>query len=577
MRRPVLPALAASALGLCFAVAGRHVARAGEDPAPAPVAEANPLAAAEAAKLFERGEVLREEGKWDEAAVAYGGALDHDEGAWVTHVRYQEAVTRAGKKAELPAEYDEMAKKRTGDAAIVLHRMRLDPPVERVAALTKLLRTRPNDPFVLLELGRAQLAAKDQAGARKSLESAYGQRSSDTGEFLLLSAEGLRLGGAPNDARARLEAAVRAKPDLWDAHLALGRMDLADGAHAEAVKRAEQVLGMRPSYLAAFLLKSEAAARLGKVEDSLSALESALRVNPADVDVLIALADLTAKPGTDEGLRKALDVYKKALARDPASLRAHYGVGWVLERQNLLNESLAAYREAMLIAPEDAGVVNSVGVILLKQKRFQDAVVQFQKAIGLEPQSPAAYNNMGAVADAQSDWNEAIKWYAKVLKLKGHDKNVRALLNTAFDYEQLSSFAKAEEYLVKVRAIRPDDDEVITFLGDNYYFQHKYKAAIKAYQDAVKLNAKNRYAWRGLGFSLWEDEKPEDAIDAFEHAKALKADDQNVLLSLGDLYASLDNSEKAVENYEAYVKAGGNNPDVPGLIEQLKQDIANKK
>src|SRR6185503_6881445 len=112
---------------------------------------------------------------------------------------------------------------------------------------------------------------------------------------------------------------------------------------------------------------------------------------------------------------------------------------------------------------------------------------------------------------------------------------------------------------------------------DNQYFQKKFKQAIKAYQEAVKLNPKNRYAWRGLGFSLAQDDRPEDAVDALEHSKALKADDQTVLLVLGDLYVELENLPKAVENYEAYVKAGGNNPDIPPLIEELKKEIAGKK
>jgi tetratricopeptide (TPR) repeat protein len=93
----------------------------------------------------------------------------------------------------------------------------------------------------------------------------------------------------------------------------------------------------------------------------------------------------------------------------------------------------------------------------------------------------------------------------------------------------------------------------------------------------VKLDEKNRFAWRGLGLALAQDDKPDDAIDALEKAKKLKADDPPTLLVLGDLYAIKDELQKALDNYEAYVKAGGPNPDVPVLIENIKKALADGK
>ena len=554
---------------------GPTFARADEPPAPTAAPKAGDREAA--AKAFDLGLVAREEGKWAEALKKFGEALGGDESMWLAHVRYQEAALAAGFGADLVKEYDELIKEKGADPALKLHRMRLDPVTMRIEALGAMLKAAPGDRLTLLELGRASLAVGDVAAAKKALEAVWAQRP-EIGEPLYLSSEALRRSGDLAGARTRLEGAVKQSPELFDAILDLSRIDLLESKFEDAQKRADTVLAMRPSYLAALLVRSEACARLGKAEEARAALDTALRVNPDDPEALIAAADLTAKGAKEEGLKKALDLYKKALqSKGVSPLRALYGLAWTQERLNMLPEAFASYREAGQLAPGDAAIVNSVGVVLLKQKKFSDAVVQFKKAIDLDKESPEAYANMGAVSEEQSDWNEAIKWYMKVLALKGQDKNVRALLSAAFDHEALSGYKKAEELLLRVRAIRPDDAEVATYYGDNQFFQHKWKTATKAYQEATKLDEKNRFAWRGLGLSLEQDDKPDDAVVPLEKAKALKKDDPATLLALGDIYSGSSDARdlpKAVENYEAYLKAGGSNTDVQAIVDELKKEIA---
>ncbi len=579
----IAPSIAAFAAVVSLAVLAAGLAPrafAEDPPAAAPSAAPDPAAAK---KLFEEAEVLREEMKWNAAAERYAQSLDKDEGAWMAHLRYQEAVLAVGARgnlqqevATLKDEYDKVVTGRPADPAARIHRLRLDPPAERIPVLVRDLKATPGNPMLLLELGRAHLAAAgDATAAKKSLEAAL-PAAPDRTEALLLLCEAIRRTGDATAVRTRLEAEVASRADFWDAHLALARLDLLEEKHEDALKRAATVLSLRPSHLPAMLLMSEASSRLKKAEDALQALEKALRVTPDCPEAAVAWADLTAKAGTPEALKKAVEAYQKALGHG-GGFRAQYGLGWAQERLGALPEAEKSYGEARLLAPSDPAVLNSLGYVLLRQKKFTEASAKFRQAIALAPEWPDAYTNLGSVLEEQGDWNEAIKTYQRLFRIKGQDKNVRALLNCAFDYEALTTYQKGQELLEKARALRPNDSEIATFLGDNLYFQHKWKAAIKAYKDAVGLDDKNRFAWRGLGASLAMDDKAEDAISALEKSKALKADDANVLLLLGDLYVMIENAEKALENYEAYVKAGGGDPDVPRLIEELKKEIEAKK
>jgi tetratricopeptide (TPR) repeat protein len=539
--------------------------------------EASSGRAEAARKHLEDGEVKREEAKWGEAAKSFARAADLDPSSFVAHVRLQEASVRAGDAASLAARYDKLVADRPDDPAAVLHKLRLTPAAARLKELEKLPGAKANDVDTLRELGRAYLAAGQPAPAKKALETAQGLRPADR-ELRLLAAEAFYASGDADGAVARLEQALRDDPEAFDVLLALARLHALAGRHAEAVERAAAVLALRPTHVTAMVLRSESLARLGKPAEALESLEAALRVNPGDLEARIAWADLTAKKGGDEATKKATEAYLAVLKVDPLNARAAYGLGWVYERAGNFLEAEKQYRQALASTPSDVYVVNSLGIVLLRQKRFQDAMTQFKKAVDLDPSAPAGYLNLGAALDEQGQWSEALTWYAKCLRIKGQDKNYRALLMSALDHDALGAHGKAEELLLKLRTIRPDDAEVATFLGDNLYFQKKWKAAIKAYQAATKIDAKNRFAWRGLGAAFEKDGKPEDAVDALEKARALKGDDAVVLFALGRLYLyELEDLKKALEAYEGYVKAGGGDTTVPGLIEQIKAELGERK
>ena len=133
--------------------------------------------------------------------------------------------------------------------------------------------------------------------------------------------------------------------------------------------------------------------------------------------------------------------------------------------------------------------------------------------------------------------------------------------------------------LAKVREIRPHDAEVATLLRRQPVLPEEVQGGDQGVPgvDQARREEPLRLA-RASASRSPQDDKAEDAVAALEKAKALKADDQPTLLVLGDLYLNdLENLEKALENYKAYVKAGGNNPDVPLIIEEIEKQLDAKK
>jgi tetratricopeptide (TPR) repeat protein len=575
-------ALLAAALGLAPWIAPSVGADEPPTPGPPAVAE-NPAGdsaapegdPAKAAKIFDEAEAAREEGRWSEAADLFWKAIKADASHFRAHVRYQESCAAAGDDASrLLKDYDGFVADYPTVAAFKLHRLRLDRPVDRLSALEALRRAGPVDGDLLLEIGRAQLAAGNPAEALKPLSDALGMLPPERTDALVLLAKAEIASGRAADAQKRVEKALAALPGFFDGHLLLARIHFAAGRFDMACAESGKVLEARPLHLAATLYKGEALSRLGKRDDAIATLEAALRVAGKSPELRTAIGDLSAQIETEIGWAKASDQYAEAVKASDGYPRAHYGMGWVLERQGKYKEAEEKYRAVLAAIPDAPTAVHSVGFCLFRQGRITEAQVQFKKALDLDAEFVPAYLDLGATYDAQADYNQAIKWYEKLLRKKGHEHNFRALVNLAFDYEHLGAFPKAEDYLKQAQKLRPQDVDVLVWLGDNSYFQEKWKDAAAYYQRAIGLDDKSFFGWRGLGFAMAHQKRWADAVQALEQAKTLRPTDKDVLLALGDIYLSeLKDLESALAAYEAYVAAGGDDPDVPALIEEIRKEL----
>ena len=553
-------------------------ARAEDAPAeePADPGEGADLKAAEEALV--QADALREEGRWNEAAEAYWAARKANPADYRTHRHYQDMCRRAGDPpAKLVTDYDDLV--RLYGAKHVwfkVHRLRLDPAATRIAGLEELRASHPSDPEITFDLARALLEAGDAAKAQKLLkELAVSLSGPSAIDAVLLAVEADLRAGVPADARKRLDAALAAQPTQRDLLLQAARLDLAGGALDAALERVRKVLAGRPNHLAATLVESEVLSRQGKRDEAIAALERVSRTAKDSHEVLLPLADLVAQQETEVGYARANELYAKVLEARPGLPRAHYGQAWILERQQKWKEAEEAYRLALGEDATWARAVHSVGYCMFRQGRVSEAQVQIKKALDLDPAFVPAMLDLAATFDAQAKYADALKQYERVLKVKGQEENLRAIINSAFDHEAMGTFPKAYEMLTKAQKIAPDDVDIVTWLGDNAYFQEKWKDAEKWYQKAVGMDEKAFFAWRGLGFALGQQKRWADAVVAFERARALRPTDKDILFALGDIYmVELEQLDKALAAYEEYVQAGGDDPAVPEIIAEIKKEMA---
>ncbi len=527
---------------------------------------------------FEEARVAREEQRPNDAATLFWKSLEADLLNYPAHIRYQEMSLKAGDaKAEVVADYDKFIEDYPSQVCFKLHRLRLEDPEPRLAKLAAFAKSHAKHSDVHLEIGRAHFARREYKLAIAALTKALALKVGDRPDVLILLAEAEHAGGKTDAAIARLDAAVKAKATFFDARLVLARLQLVAGQAEPSASNADIVIKQRPSYLAAFLVKSEALVGMEKEDEARETLKSAYRINKENNDVVLAYADLWARMETEASYKQAVKLYEEVLARDDENWRALYGQGWVLERMLKFEEAEEKYRAVAAINTESVAAINSVGYVLFKQGRVSEAQVQFKRALDLDSTFVTAKANLGATFDAQAKYGEAITIYEQILKMKGQEENLRAIINCAFDYEAKGSFPKAQKLLLKAHEILPKDANIVVWLGDNQFFQRKFPQAEKWYQEAIALDEKSFFAWRGLGLALSQRKRWADAAQALEKASKIKPDDLDMYVALGDVYyRELKDLKTALAKYEEFIQRGGNDPDVRDVILEIKKLLEKK-
>ncbi len=148
-----------------------------------------------------------------------------------------------------------------------------------------------------------------------------------------------------------------------------------------------------------------------------------------------------AKRAAEEGdLPGAIQLYRRALALDPASLSTALALGGALYRADDYRGALEVYRQALRIEPGNPEAVRGQANTMIGLDRPRDAVEQFRSALARAPRDHRLANGLGVALDMTGDHRGAQQQYRAALALKPDDLNAHNNLGLSLalsgDYEQ---------------------------------------------------------------------------------------------------------------------------------------------
>lgn len=200
--------------------------------------------------------------------------------------------------------------------------------------------------------------------------------------------------------------------------------------YAGAVKEFQRAINLDSSspyaanatqYLAQSYLK------LDQTEKAIKTYQTALKRNPADGDMQLALGNLFYGK---ERYPEAVDAYRKAAERDPGSSTAHYSLGEGLMQLGRYDEAARSYSRVIRLEPNSPHGYLGLGKVYARQGSGRAAIAQFDTALSKQRDYYEAVAEKGYV---YADLGQIDKARELADFLDGKDKTLHALLKGHID------------------------------------------------------------------------------------------------------------------------------------------------
>lgn len=239
------------------------------------------------------------------------------------------------------------------------------------------------------------------------------------------------------------KSAIAASPQDSSLYVALARVQVFAGQYAEAEKNAKNAVLLNPNNaLAHGVLAWALNFQEGKNAEAQASIQEALRLDPNNALIHAYNVEILINSGFD-GVQKAIDESRVALALDPNIVETHRARALLLEATTNYEEAIAEYQAAIQINPNIPDLYIGLGLNYRVLQVYDEAITAFTRANALNP------------ADPFPD------------------------LYISRTYATIGEFAKSLQYAETAVQDRPDDASLRGNLGVMYYRNNYWPEAIQ--------------------------------------------------------------------------------------------------
>lgn len=466
----------------------------------------------DASIYLDRGAVLGELGRYEEAEIALRAGLALAPAHATGYLTLAKVLVSAHQYAEALSTIDVHAKL-TGEEA-----QGFDVHYVRGLALRRLNRLRESE----TELRRATGLEPGHSDALLNLAAVLASRGeSEEAIAYLKKAAGLQPDSA--DIRYRLAQALRAAGDAEEAD--------AEFKEFERIRARTQ----RASRVAVFMRQGQQSLAVGDPEGAKASYQAVIRQEPTHVEAHLNLGLAYERLGSG---KLAEVMFRKATELDPEKAEAHLSLGLKLAERGQFGEALSSVTKALELAPQNAVARRAVAMVLTRLDRPADAVPHFEWLVRGDPESLEARLDLGiALAesgrldDAHSEFREAVRLAPDSHQAQYH------LGRVLHDLGRLDDSLDA---LTRSISIDGDFAPALRLLGAVERASGRDSAAVEHLRQATELDPDDPVVHYELGLAVSQAESPAAAVPHWERTLELDPSHREAIYNLAQALNTVD-------------------------------------
>jgi tetratricopeptide (TPR) repeat protein len=272
-----------------------------------------------------------------------------------------------------------------------------------------------------------------------------------------------------------------------------------------------------------------------RVDTAAQYAQRAIEAGDQADDALVTLATVHAARGQR---RRALEEFEKAIAVNPSNTTALLGAARLRAARGELAAEYQLVQAAFQARPDDPFVAARLHDVLTRRLGdYRQALAMGETAVAARPDDPQAWSRLGAVQSRLGEHEAALRSFGRSVELK--------------------ALAEAHEGM-----------------GDALRQLERYDEAAAAYERAVKIDAYRPGPFVGLALLHAREQRYPQALDAYEQARRLGADQ---VVELCALYHETGKLSRAMGCLQDVLARDPENPRGRTLMEQVQRTAASRR
>lgn len=227
-----------------------------------------------------------------------------------------------------------------------------------------------------------------------------------------------------------------------------------------------------------------------------------------------------------------------------------------LSQNKQYGEALQAVNHILEEYPDYLDALNEQGYVLLRLGRNEEALLALTKVVEEDPEHAVALNHLAWAYHNLSLQRIANAYIDRAL-LIGRNTDAQ-YVNKANIELALNNYANALKYYDLALKLNAGSENAAYGKGLAYYRQANYQQAVVWLSNHLTLFPDDRDGWQYLVSAYLKSNDYAGAIGEYQKRIAQEPDNVRLLVSLGDVYATMGEYGKAIELFD---QAIGQNPE----------------